>query len=325
MITAYVHDWNPIILEIGGPLALRWYGLAYLASFVAGFLLLKHLAQKGLWELSADDVSDFIVICAMVGVFIGGRLGYVLFYMIPDEGFSYVFKNPLVIFQVWQGGMASHGGILGLIFVTLYYARKKGVSWPGLGDGLCVVAPLGIFLVRMANFINGELYGRVTQGVTWAIKFPDALFDPRAPEYNNQLAAIDSARQYNPLPEGVTPSSDYIKHTLRKNESLHEVFESLLHARHPSQLYEGLLEGLFLFIILFAVRLKFPKLGYGIITGLFFILYALGRIFCEQYREPDSAMIGALTKGQFYSVFMILIGTAFIIWGATKGKQPIAK
>jgi len=320
MLTAYVHDWNPILLELGGPIAIRWYGLAYLLSFALGILLLKHLAKKKLWVLPEADVADFIAMAAMLGVFLGGRIGYVLFYMIPDKGLDYVLNDPLTIIRVWDGGMASHGGIFALIIFTFFYAKKKGVSWTGLGDGLCVVAPVGIFCVRMANFINGELYGRVDEACKWAVRFPNTLLDPRTPEYANSTAAAQAVMDVAPMAEGQSYNVEYAKSALREHPSLHETFEQLLMPRHPSQLYEGILEGALLFLILWVLRVSFPKLGNGILTGLFFILYALGRMLAEQFREPDSSMIGFLTKGQFYSTFMIAIGAAFLVWGFTKGK-----
>ncbi len=319
VITAYVHDWNPILIELFGPLAVRWYGLAYLISFLLGFILLKYLARNKLWVLPPEDVSDFIAMAAMLGVFLGGRVGYVLFYMIPDRGIQYILDDPLTIIRVWDGGMSSHGGILALIIFTFFYAKKKGVSWTGLGDGLCVVAPVGIFSVRMANFINGELYGRVDKACKWAVKFPDTFFDPSAPEYSKYTQAASAVQAVAPVAEGMAITPSYMKEVLRSNDGLHSVFEELLLPRHPSQLYEGLLEGLLLFAILFSIRLKFPKLGHGILTGIFFILYAIGRIFAEQYREPDSAMIGLFTKGQFYSLFMIFAGLVFFGWGLAKG------
>lgn len=320
MITAYIHDWNPIILELGGPLAIRWYGLAYLISFVCGFWLLKHLASKKLWVLPETEVSDFIALAAMLGVFLGGRLGYVLFYMIPDRGLGPVLSDPASIIRVWDGGMSSHGGIFALVIFTFFYARKKGVSWTGLGDGLCVVAPLGIFFVRMANFINGELYGRVDRDSALAVKFPDSIFDPRAPEHDNYHAVLAKVQEFSPLAEGTRPSPDYVKSALREHPDLHSALEPLLEPRHASQLYEGLSEGLLLFLILWTLRLMGPRLGNGVITGLFFIIYALGRIVCEHYREPDSAMVGMFTKGQFYSLFMIALGIGFLLWGITKGR-----
>lgn len=310
-------------MELIGPLALRWYGLAYLVSFLLGFVLLKHLAEKKLWVLPASEVSDFIALSAMFGVFLGGRLGYVLFYMIPDRGINEVIRDPLSIIRVWDGGMASHGGILALVVFTFIYAKKKGVSWTGLGDGLCVVAPVGIFCVRMANFINGELYGRITEKFKYAVKFPNALFDGRAPESENYTAALIAVQEHTTISPESRPSPDWLKELLRTHEELHPVMENFLFPRHPSQLYEGLIEGLLLFLFLWGLRLSNTKLGHGVLTGLFFIIYAGGRIFCEQYREPDSAMVGIFTKGQFYSLFMLLLGGAFLIWGMTRGKKAV--
>jgi len=316
-----VHDWNPVLLEIGGPLAIRWYGVAYLLSFVVGFYLLKRLAEKELWVLPGKEVADFITFSAIFGVFLGGRLGYILFYMLPAQGLQSILSDPLVIVRVWEGGMASHGGIFALVIFTYFYSRKKEVSWTGLGDGLCVVAPVGLFFVRMANFINGELYGRIDHGVKWAMRFPGALVDPKAPEYANYQEAAVLVQQHYPMEKGDNYSIEYLKEALRAKPELHQALEPLLMPRHPSQLYEALLEGALLFAILWGVRLKWPRLGHGVLTGMFFIIYALGRMTAESYREPDSAMIGALTKGQFYSTFMIALGIGFLIWGCTKGKR----
>jgi len=304
---------DPVIFDVVGPVKLRWYGMGYLLGFVAAYYLLRWLAQKKLWVLAEDKVADFIAYGAFFGVFLGGRLGYILFYQIPQVGWSGLLEDPLMILRVWDGGMASHGGILGLVIFTYVYARKQKVSWTGLGDGLCVVAPIGIGLVRMANFINGELYGRVTHGVSWAMKFPEALRD------NGQ--AMNAIREGAPLaPEVYQYDSaggqlQYLIEASRENPELLQVLGNHLQTRHPSQIYEALLEGLVLFAILFFTRIKFPKLPHGILTGMFFVLYAVFRIIVEGFREPDSAMIGAMTKGQFYSTFMIVMGVAFIVYG----------
>ena len=175
MFATYVHDLNPVLLRITDAIQLRWYGLAYLMGFVCGFLLLRNLARRGLWVLKPEQTGDFIAAVALFGVFLGGRLGYILFYQIPKAGWSGLAEDPLMVFRVWEGGMASHGGILGMVIFTWFYARKHKVSWTGLGDGLCVVAPVGLFFGRVANFINGELYGRIAEGVPWAVKFPLSL------------------------------------------------------------------------------------------------------------------------------------------------------
>lgn len=304
----YVHDLNPVILKITEAIQLRWYGLAYLLGFVAGFYLLRSLARRGLWVLKPGQAGDFIAAAALFGVFLGGRLGYILFYQIPEAGWARLMEDPLMLVRVWEGGMASHGGILGLMVFTWFYARKHGVTWTGLGDGLCVVAPVGLFCGRMANFINGELYGRAAgSGVQWAMKFPMSLEEePR----EVQEAAWQSCTAVEPglanargLAELVTAS--------RENDEVKETLAEFLTARHPSQLYEALLEGGLLFLILWLVRIRFRNAPDGLMTALFFGFYALFRIVCEQFREPDAAMVGALTKGQFYSVFMFVCAAAF--------------
>lgn len=315
----------------GRPL-VRWYGLAYLLGFVAGFLVLRSLAKRGLWVLKPEKTADFIAAAALFGVFIGGRIGYVLFYhkngLFNPEWFAALFKNPgkiggipffhpewlsslisdpLLIFRVWEGGMASHGGIAGLMIFTWFYARKEKVTWTGLGDGLCVVAPLGLMFGRAANFINGELYGRIATGVSWAVKFPLSL--PAESEETN-AAAWQACIAIDPKLEKAQSLETLIA-AARVNPELSRTLGEYLPARHPSQIYEGLLEGLALFLILYVVRVKFPKAPDGLLTGMFFFFYAIFRIFGEHFREPDSAMIGMFTKGQFFSFFMFLAAAVF--------------
>ena len=307
VLATYVHDLDPIALPIYGGLALRWYGLAYLMGFVAGFLLLRNLAQRGLWVLKPDKVGDFIAACAMFGVFLGGRLGYILFYHLPKVGWGNLIHDPMLIFRVWEGGMASHGGILGLAVFTFYYAKKHQVSWARLADGLCVVGPVGLFFGRMANFINGELYGRIATGVPWAVKFPLSLAEESA---ETQDLAWQACVRVDPQLANANSLETLIA-AARQNPKLSETLGEFLPARHPSQIYEALLEGALLFTILWVVRLRFPKAPAGLITGMFFAFYAVFRILGEQFREPDAAMVGFLTKGQFFSVFMFLFAAAF--------------
>ncbi len=306
----YVHDLNPVLLKITEAIQLRWYGLAYLAGFMAGFYLLKHLSGKGRWVVAADKVSDFITYAAIFGVFLGGRIGYVLFYMIPEKGIGYVLSDPLTIIKVWDGGMASHGGFLGLMVYCWYYARKQEFSWADLGDGLCAVAPLGLFFGRMANFINGELFGRVAEGHAWLMKFPSALFTRGLAEVDSQQDALMAAAQVDPA-----VNSENLIAQMRANPAVESAVEPFLLARHPSQLYEAILEGLVLFVILWWVKNHSKRRG--LVTGLFFVLYAVFRTFVEAFREPDSEMILMFTKGQFYSLFMVLIGIGFLCM-----KQP---
>ncbi len=335
VLATYVHDLDPIALPIYGGVALRWYGLAYLLAFVVGFLMLRNFARRGLWVLKPEQTGDFIAASALFGVFLGGRIGYMLFYQLPKDGWGKLASDPLLVFRVWEGGMASHGGILGMIIFTWFYARKHKVSWMGLGDGLCVVAPLGLFFGRMANFINGELYGRVADGVAWAVKFPRTLMD-NEPEYLRFDQAAAAATQVEPKlakvyqvyetavnQDFLYAKSAYFEALLgasRQSDKVSEAIAPYLEPRHPSQIYQGLLEGLLIFIVLYVVRVKFPKAPNGLLAGLFFMLYPLARILGEHYREPDAALVGAFTKGQFLSFFMFAFaaGFLFLAWRGRK-------
>jgi phosphatidylglycerol:prolipoprotein diacylglycerol transferase len=154
MVAYFVHNLSPFLFEFRPGFGLRWYGLAYIVAFALGYWLYHWLSVRRYTEMPPQKVGDFITWAAVFGVMLGGRLGWVLFYAWRD-----VLNEPMQVFQVWKGGMASHGGILGLVFFTLWYSRRHNLSWTSIGDSLCVVAPIGLFLVRIANFINGELYG----------------------------------------------------------------------------------------------------------------------------------------------------------------------
>lgn len=336
VIATYVHNLDPVLFELTESIKLRWYGLAYLAAFLGGYLLLKHLGNKKLWVLPGVMAADFIASAAFFGVFIGGRLGHVLFYHIPAHGWGWVTEDPLMPVRVWEGGMASHGGILGLMIFTFFYCKKMKVSWTGLGDGLCVVAPLGLMFGRLANFINGELYGRVTN-VSWGMKFPGTLYDShlqhaefgkRGEVFNQCIAVSPELGQPIPGLEGQRgglwiENFGYMMGRFREDDTLRGIAANYLEVRHPSQLYEAFFEGALLLLILWVVRMKFPRLRHGILTGLFFILYAFARIFCEFFREREEESLELLSRGQFLSLFMVVIGMAFIIWGAKKGGNVV--
>ncbi len=337
MFATYVHQLDPVIVQFTQGIALRWYGLAYLAGFLGGYLLLKRLAERKLWVLPPEKTADFIAACALFGVFLGGRLGYIFFYQIPRDGWGSIVDDPLLVFRVWEGGMASHGGILGLVIFTFFYARKHKVSWTGLGDGLCVVAPIGLLCGRLANFINGELYGRVANGVAWAVKFPGAFVDSKAPEAARFESALAAAADADPTfakvietiaadPRIADNNMVYFNALLeanRESDAVTDAIAPFIENRHPSQLYEAMLEGALLFAILWAVRVRFPNAPNGLLTGLFFGLYATFRIFAEQFREPDSAWVidGLLTQGQFLSLFMYLFSAAFLIFAFRNRKS----
>lgn len=308
-LAEYLHRLNPVLLRITDSIQLRWYGLAYVAGFMVGWWLLVRWARKGVGELKEGEVSDFITYAALFGVIVGGRLGYMLLY--ARESF---LANPLIFFHVSGGGMASHGGIAGLFFFTLYFAWRHKRSWPGLGDNLVCAAPLGLFFGRIANFINGELYGRAT-AVPWAMKFPEEATRWSPQSTDPVIAGKYLALRELALDQGVNPETwpDQIMSLSRTNDVFAEGLRPLLTARHPSQLYAAALEGLVLFTILFVVREKYPRAPHGLLTGLFFICYALLRIFGESFREPDRR-IGPFTEGQFYSLFMIVVGLCFVAY-----------
>ena len=150
----YTHQLSPYIVRFGGNVGLHWYGFAYVMAFVCGYWLYHRLAAQGYGELPPEKVADFITMGAIFGVMLGGRLGWIIFY-----GWDRIRAHPLDGFKLWEGGMSSHGGILGLVIYTWIYARWQKVSWPGVGDNLVVVAPIGLFFGRLANFVNGELWG----------------------------------------------------------------------------------------------------------------------------------------------------------------------
>jgi phosphatidylglycerol:prolipoprotein diacylglycerol transferase len=252
---------DPVALSIG-PLDIRWYALAYLAGFILGWRWCLRLAAANEAPPGPVDYDDFLT-WAVLGVVAGGRLGYVLFYQ-----FDYYLSHPAEALQPWHGGMSFHGGFAGVVIATLLFARKRGFSAIAFGDLLACVAPIGLFFGRIANFINGELFGRVSE-VSWAVYFPRG----------------------GPAP------------------------------RHPSQLYEAVLEGLVLFLVLNAlVRLPAVRRRPGVLTGVFFIGYGLARIAVEFFREPD-AQLGFLfagaTMGQLLSLPMLAIGGWFL-WQARR-------
>jgi phosphatidylglycerol---prolipoprotein diacylglyceryl transferase len=212
--------------------------------------------------------------------------------------------------------MASHGGIAGVALFCLWYARKHRISWTGIGDTLVCGAPLGIFCGRIANFINGELFGRVTTS-SLAVKFPTELLHEDFVLQGGKPVA---------LPPGAMHSPDIIAFFQSQPGGVAEL-EAMLHPRHPSQLYEALGEGLLLSAVLLAMRVRFPRSSaHGILTGLFFLLYAVARISLENLRQPDSGseMILGMTRGQFFSLFMIATGIAFLAYGLTRGRRVAA-
>lgn len=275
----FLHDFSPFIVEFGNGVGLRWYGFAYVLAFLLGYGLYRWLSERGYNEIPPGQVSDFITWAAVFGVMLGGRLGWMLFY-----GWRSWREDPWAVVRVWEGGMSSHGGILGLVAFTWWYARLHRLSWTSIGDSLVVVAPIGLFLVRCANFINGELFGKPAT-VPWAVQFPGELAEP--------------------------PPVRLVRH----DPALREHLQGILTPRHPSQIYEALLEGAVLFALLWLLRTR-ARVPRGVLTGVFFIAYAGLRIVGEMFREPDPAWaVGRLSAGQFLSLFLPVLGIGFIVWG----------
>jgi phosphatidylglycerol:prolipoprotein diacylglycerol transferase len=246
---------DPDIVRIG-PLAIRWYGVMYLIGFAASYFLVRYQLKRKKSALGPEDV-DSLFFYLLVGLITGARLGYVVFYNLGDY-----LKNPLEMFAVWHGGMSFHGGLIGCIIAGIIFCRKYRVDFWQVSDLIIVTAPIGLGLGRLGNFINGELYGRVTN-MPWGMVFPYG----------------------GPLP------------------------------RHPSELYEFLLEGVALFLILWFLKDK--KLKPGMLTCLFLILYGAFRFFVEFYRQPDPQLgfvLGPFTMGQVLSSGMILCGAAIFIY-----------
>jgi len=297
MLAYYVHDFDPLVFRLWDNVGPRWYGLAYVLAFASSYALLRVLVRRGFADLPLAAVGDFITGAALFGVLLGGRLGYVFFYK-PD-----MLREPMSILRVWEGGMSSHGGMLGVLAFTFYYARRHKLSWFNLGDNLVVTVPAGLFFGRCANFVNGELYGRAINAA-WAMQFPKELFDHR----DEAARAITACSQIDPS----LNSAESIVAAVHRQPEVKEALRGILTPRHPSQLYEAFLEGIILFTLLWIVRTR-ARQPNGVLTGLFFICYAVLRIAVEYFREPDAGLIAGFTRGQFFSFFLIAIGAAFVV------------
>jgi phosphatidylglycerol:prolipoprotein diacylglycerol transferase len=297
MLAYYLHDFDPFVFHFSENVGPRWYGMAYVLAFIFGYGLLRFLAKRGYADLPASKVGDFITGCALFGVILGGRLGYVFFYK-PE-----MLREPLSILRVWEGGMSAHGGMIGVLLFTFYFAHRHKLSWTNLGDNLVVATPIGLFFGRCANFINGELYGRATN-LPWAMQFPKELLDHPA----EAQRAVSACAQVDP--SLTTPEA--IVSAVHRQPEVVAALRSILTPRHPSQLYEAFFEGIVLFTILWIVRTR-TRQPNGVLTGLFFVCYAIFRIVIEYFREPDASMVAGFTRGQFFSFFLIAIGLAFIV------------
>ena len=250
----YTHNLDPVMIDLG-IFSLRWYSLAYIIGIFGGWwfgkkiiLLVINKEKEKIPIIEFDNFVTYLII----SIIIGGRLGYVFFY-----NFSYYISNPLEIIQIWKGGMSFHGGLVGVILGAYIFSIKKNINIFNLLDVVACVAPIGLFFGRIANFINGELYGKPTE-IYWSVVFPKI---------------------------------DYL-------------------SRHPSQIYEAILEGLLIFIVLnFIIFSKKYKVGQC--SSIFLILYGVVRIISENFRVPDSSLgifFDFLSMGSFLSLIMIIVG-----------------
>lgn len=261
-------DIDPVIFRIGA-LQVHWYGLMYVIGFLGAWALATLRARKPNSGWTATQVSDLVFYSAL-GVILGGRIGYILFYK-----FSSFLEHPLIVFKIWEGGMSFHGGLIGVAIALWLFCRQHQKGFAAVADFSAPLVPLGLAAGRIGNFINGELWGRITTA-PWGMVFPNA----------------------GPIP------------------------------RHPSQLYEFLLEGVLLFIILwwYSSRPR-PPLA---VSGLFLLLYGLFRVIVECFREPDAPFgfiaFGWLTMGQLLSLPMIIVGLALLWWSHRQhqGSPPVA-
>lgn len=268
----WVHNLSPFIFRFPDGWfveGLRWYGMSYVAGFIAAWLLIRLYATRGKVDWTPDQQINLLT-AIILGVAIGGRLGYMLFYNLGD-----FLANPLVFFAFTRGGMASHGGFIGVTIACIWFCRHYRQSFAATADVLATVAAPGLFFGRIANFINGELWGKISD-VSWAVIFPHS--EPW-------------------------------------------VHVSEIPPRHPSQLYEAVGEGLLLFLYMqWRFWCKPPK-HKGVIAGEFLALYAVARIVCEQFREPDAPLIAGLSRGSFLSVGLFAAGVAIIFAARRQGSR----
>ncbi|QDU35378.1 Prolipoprotein diacylglyceryl transferase [Poriferisphaera corsica] len=317
----YVHQISPFLVY-----PIRWYGLSYLAGIFAAWLLIRRICKVGKGTMKPEAVTDFIVFVAL-GMMIGGRLGYCIFYDRSLWGFTEEFPYWGVL-AINNGGMASHGGIVGAIIGAWWYGRKHQQPLLFLVDLLAVSGPIGIFFGRIANFINGELYGRAVKDPNFAlgVKFPTEItnwYYSQPEKYEALIAKLPSPTKFGYIQEYWTPDR-IIEQTQKHNQVIIDAIAPLLTTRHPSQIYQALLEGLALFVIMFVIYRKPRKPG--IVTFSFFIFYAIFRILAEFYRNPD-VQIGyeafGLTRGQWLSVPVIAVGIVGILWAKSRNVEAL--
>lgn len=274
-MTPHVHSIDPIAINLG-PVAIHWYGVMYLLAFGLAWWLGRSRIRAGRLPVSEKAFGD-LMFYGMLGVVLGGRIGYILFY-----NFGEWLSDPLMLLRVWEGGMSFHGGLLGVLVAGWWWTRRQGLHFFDTVDFVAPLVPQGLFFGRLGNYIGGELWGRSTDG-PWGVVFPYAPGVPAVPVEELQRLAASGAL------DGL--------------------------ARHPSQLYQAALEGLLMFAVLWWFSAR-PRPRYAV-SGLFAILYGVFRITVEFVREPDAHIGylagGWLTMGMLLSLPMIAIGL-WLLW-----------
>lgn len=339
-----VHDLRPVIFYVYGDLGVRWYGLSYLVGFFLAYLIARWLVKRQGTDITGEMVGDLATYCA-IGTLVGGRLGYCLFYS-PDLFLKFKPEFPFWgVFAVNEGGMASHGGMIGIVVACVLFAHKYGISRLYLFDLATVSGSIGVAFGRIANFINGELVGRECDpNFAWAVKFPSDIYlwPAQEPQRLQGLADVvekvpgGSREQWlewvSQISSNLAAKAN-INHMLvtiveqiqNGNEAAKLAIAPLLTPRHPSQLYAAFGEGLVVFVVLMALWYRPRKAG--VIGASFLVIYGIVRIVQEQFRMPD-AHLGfqalGLTRGQWLSVVMTLIGLGLAIFWSRSGSQLIA-
>lgn len=336
-----VHNFDPFALQISGDFGVRWYGLSYMVGFICAYLIIKWLASRQRVGLTTQMVGDFITYGA-IGTLVGGRLGYVVFYG-PDLFLKFKSNFPFWgVLAVNEGGMASHGGIIGIVVACFLFARKYSVNGLYLLDLVSVVGPLGVFFGRIANFINGELVGRPCDpSYPLAVKFPQDIFSwpgqdmTKVAELTPVVEKIGVGREQwlewvdkfrfdaSAREQVYATMTNVITAIQEGNTAAKEAIAPLLTPRYPSQLFAAFGEGLFLFVCLFLLWRKPRKPGF--VAATFVVLYAIVRIAGENFRMPD-AHIGfqwlGLTRGQWLSIVMLSVGLIMMfVWSRAGSLQ----
>lgn len=339
---AWLHDLSPFLVRFSGDFGIRYYGLSYALGFFLGWVALRVLIERGAVLLSKERAAD-VIFAAAIAAMVGGRLGYVLFYqpsLLIDVGGGVPFWGVL---RLNEGGMASHGGIIGVAIAAWLIARgPKGddggrperLPFWHVFDAMSLIAPFGLFLGRIANFINGELLGSIVarpgeDSPWWSVKYPQEVLTGHAPALSPEqqvglISLIDDYRLDAAEPDAM--AYERVLGALRDGSvEVAERLGPLIAARHPSQLYQALAEGLVLGVVLWVVAAKPRKPGQITATGL--VVYGVLRIVTELYRLPDDHLTVArylgLSRGQWLSAAMIALGVVLFAFATRRGVSAI--